>query len=103
MGPATLLTWESVLDDLERQVERAERLLASTQAEHLSAWEPPTHLGPLPRHLVARAQVLLDRQQAVMARIPALLTETRQQLEVGRRIGQATVRPTPPVYLDVTA
>lgn len=96
-------TWESVLDELEHQVDRAERLVASPDAEHLAHWAPPGHLGPLPRHLVARAQHLLDRQQAAVARIPSLLDATRQQLQVGRRIGRATRRPTAPVYLDVTA
>ena len=96
-------TWESVLDELEHQVERAERLVASADAEHLADWAPPGQVGPLPRHLVTRAQHLLDRQQAAIARIPSLLIATRQQLQVGHRIGRATVRPTAPVYLDVTA
>lgn len=96
-------TWESVLDDLEDQVGRAERLVASSAVEDLPGWEPPVGLGPLPRHLLTRAQALRDRQQAVIGRIPPLLVATRQQLEVGRRIGEATARPTTPVYVDVTA
>ncbi|MDH2414642.1 hypothetical protein [Nocardioides sp. CER19] len=96
-------TWESVLDDLERQVQRAERLIASPEADDLTRWEPPAHLGPLPRHLLARAQSLVERQQTVIDRIPPLLHATRQQHQVGRRIGDATTRPSAPVYVDVTA
>ena len=96
-------TWESVLDDLERHVEHAERLVGSPDAEAVPDWEPPAHLGPLPHHLLGRAQLLLDRQREVIGRIPPLLGATRQQLQVGRRIGHATTRPTAPVYLDVNA
>ncbi|GAA1957808.1 hypothetical protein GCM10009798_16580 [Nocardioides panacihumi] len=101
------ITWEPVLDDLEREVERAERIVASAQtrsaAEGLSDWEPPADLGPLPHHLVARAQDLLERQQAVTDRIRPLLLATRQQLQIGQRFGRPTARPATPVYLDVTA
>jgi hypothetical protein len=97
------MTWESALDELEQQVQRAERLVASPDAAALTDWDPPADLGPLPRHLVARAQSLVQRQQAVIERIPTLLQTTRQQLHVGRRIGEATTRPTSPVYIDVSA
>src|SRR5262249_39912207 len=104
-------TWESVLDDLEHRLVVAERLLASGDADASPDaspdvspdWEPPAHLDALPPHLVARAQQLLDRPQAVPGRIPPLLAATRQQHLLGQRIGQATTRPTAPVYLDVTA
>ena len=97
------VTWETVLDDLEHRLDRAERLIASVEADGLPEWEPPTHLGPLPRHLLGRAQQLVDRHQAVVRRIPTLLASTRQQHQVGQRIGHATARPVTPVYLDVTA
>jgi hypothetical protein len=98
-------TWESVLDDLEHRLDRAEQLIADADADadSLPDWEPPAHLGPLPRHLVARVRRLLGRQQAVIGRIPPLLAATRQQHQVGQRIGHATTRPTTPVYVDVTA
>jgi len=110
-----MATWESVLDDLERQVEHAERLVskaeaqteaqtdAQTATEGLVGWEPPADLGPLPHHVVARAQDLLDRQHAVIDHIHPLLLSTRQQLQVGERFGRTTTRPATPVYLDVTA
>lgn len=94
-------TWEAVLDDLEREVERAERLSAESQGP--GAWTPPAGLGPLPRHLLDRAQRLLERQQAAAARLPEELGATMAQLRVGRRIERATTRATMPVYLDVTA
>ena len=86
--------WAAALDELEREVEGA---------EHLADWVPPTGIGPLPHHLVARARLLADRQQAVIARLAPLLHDTRQRLQVSRRIGGATTKPAPPVYVDVTA
>jgi hypothetical protein len=100
-------TWESVLDDLEHRLDHveqmAEKIIASADGDALPGWEPPAHLGPLPRHLLDRAQRLLDRQQTVIARIPPLLAATRQQHQIGQRIGHATTRPITPVYVDVTA
>lgn len=95
--------WAAALDDLERELERAEHLAAASAVEELADWVPPTGLGPLPHHLVARARALVDRQQAVIARLAPLLRDTRQQLQVSRRIGDVTTRPTTPVYVDVTA
>jgi len=95
--------WAAALDELEREVERAEHLAATSAVEHLADWVPPTGIGPLPHHLVARARLLADRQQAVIARLAPLLHDTRQRLQVSRRIGGATTKPAPPVYVDVTA
>lgn len=97
------VTWESALDDLERQLASAERMIASADVDDQTDWEPPGHLGPLPLPLLTRAQRLLERQQAVITQIPAVLVATRQQLQVGKRIGHATTRPAVPLYLDVTA
>jgi hypothetical protein len=94
--------WTDVLDELERQVTHAERL-SPASGEQIAAWEPPTVLGPLPPDLVARAQALAERQRSVIERLAPLMAATRQQLEVGRRIGDATARPAGPVYVDVTA
>jgi len=114
-----MATWESVLDDLERQVEHAERLVASSEApteapteaqteaqasaDALTSWEAPADLDPLPHRLAARAQRLLDRQHAAIDGIHPLLVATRQQLQVGERFGRTTTRPATPVYVDVTA
>jgi len=95
--------WAVALDDLEREVERAEHLPATSDVEHVAEWVPPTGIGPLPHHLVARARLLADRQRAVIARIAPLLHDTRQRLQVSQRIGDATAQRTTPVYVDVTA
>jgi hypothetical protein len=95
-------TWDAVLDELEQHVERAERLVRSSDAEEVVDWVPPTHLGPLPRHQVTRVRGLLDRQRAVIARIPGALAATRQRIQVGDRIGRATSLQKTPVYIDVT-
>jgi hypothetical protein len=95
--------WEEAFDELERHLARGERLIASADAEAVADWAAPEHLGPLPRHLVQRAQSLLERQQSVISRLRPLMASTRQRLQVGDRIGQATAQPTTPVYIDVSA
>jgi hypothetical protein len=95
--------WTTALDELEREVERAEHLAVTSAVEQLAEWVPPTGIGPLPHHLVARARALADRQQAVIARLEPLLRETRQQLQVSRRIAGSAARTSAPVYVDVTA
>lgn len=95
--------WVAALDELELEVERAERLAATSAVEHLADWVPPTGIGPLPHSLLARARALADRQQAVIARLTPMLDATRHQLQVGRRISGATTQVAAPVYVDVTA
>jgi hypothetical protein len=95
--------WVSALDDLERQLTYADRLQPSEAAERLADWVPPVDLGPLPRQLTGRASDLAARQRALISRLTPQLLGTRQQLQLGRRIGHATTQPAVPLYIDVTA
>lgn len=98
-------TWEQALDELERHLLEAEALLRG-DADDMSreTWEKPHGLGPIPEHLVDRAMRLRERQAIVIAAIPRVLTEKRQQLRVAERLEQGSAQPTAPaVYVDVTA
>lgn len=68
------MNWEAALDEIERSSEE---------------WQPPTDLGPLPTHLVGRAQEVLA---GLERRIGA--TE-REQGELREELGRLTRRPHP--------
>lgn len=95
-------TWEAALDELEFRLNRAEHLLQTMDPEEILGWQAPA-LGTMPRYLMPRAQALLERQQSVIERLPGAIASTRAQLRLADRVGSATVRTPPPVYLDVTA
>lgn len=99
------MTWAEALDELERHLLEAEALLRG-DAEELPSetWVKPSGLGPLPGDLVDRAMRLRERQALVIAAIPRVLDEKRQQRRVAERLEQASTRPSPgSVYVDVTA
>lgn len=95
-------TWEAALDELEFQLNRAEHMLHTMDAEEILGWQAPA-LGTMPRYLVPRAQALLERQQGVIERLPGTIHSTRAQLRLADRVGNATAPAAAPVYLDVTA
>lgn len=102
-APARPASWQDALDRLEAHAERAERLLQGLGAPDVVPWTPPAGLGPMPEEFLPRARLLLERQQKLMAAIPAVLADTRQQQRVADRVSDATTAPAGPVYLDVTA
>lgn len=107
MNPLAPETWQEALDRLEAHVDRAERiiggLIAPDDDREVEAWVEPTGLGPVPAAFVERARQLLERQERLIATLPALLADTRQQRQVAAKVGRATRGPSTPVYLDVTA
>ncbi len=62
--------WEAVLDDLETQLNRAERFLDRLDPETIESWSAQPPAAPMPRYLVPRAQALLERQQAIIEPFP---------------------------------
>jgi hypothetical protein len=102
--PERTTNWQEALDRLEAHAERAERLLQGLGAPDIEPWTPPAGLGPMPEDFLPRARLLLERQQKLMAAIPSVLADTRNQQRVAERVSDATAGPAdPPVYLDVTA
>lgn len=99
--------WHVELDRLELHVDRAEQLIGAPAgldaAGEPRAWQVPTGLGPLPEEFIPRARLLLERQRRLMALIPSVLADNRQQQRVADRVSGATTAPTSPVYVDVSA
>lgn len=96
--------WAAALDDLELEVDRAERLLRAehtrTDADNApaaGAWAPPTLRTPLPDSMRERAERLLERQLAVAGRLSTAMTSSRRHLEVVDRLVPSDARP---MYLD---
>ena len=101
--PARPATWREALDRLEAHADRAEGLIRGLASDDAPPWAPPADLGPMPEEFIPRARLLLERQQHLMAAIPSILADTRQQQRLADRVSDATVGPAAPVYLDVTA
>lgn len=102
-GPRRPVTWREALDRLEAHADHAERMLQGRRAPDSSPWQPPTELGPIPDEFLPRARALLERQQRLMAAIPGILSDTRQQQRLTERVHNATATRSVPVYLDITA
>jgi hypothetical protein len=99
------VSWASVLDRLERDLECAERGVEQgvEQGAELGAWQPPTGLGPLPPELGERARRLAQRQQGAVERVWQALASTGQRLAASRRTGPPATRKGTSVYVDTTA
>jgi hypothetical protein len=100
--------WEAALDELELSLDEAERLLGATLGDELEVpgpWTPPTIPAPVPAAMLDRAQELVARQQLVVTRTVAAMTENRRNLALLDRVNDVTsVRRTDrPVYVDVRA
>jgi hypothetical protein len=100
--------WEAALDDLELSLDEAERLLGATLVDEVevpTAWTPPAIPAPLPAAMLDRAQELVARQQLVVTRTVAAMTENRRNLALLDRVNDVSVvrRTDRPVYVDVRA
>ena len=116
MSTAAGSGWDEELRRLEAHADRAEQVMRglvpspgdpgspdSPDGELSATWEAPVGLGPMPEEFLPRARILLERQQRLMAAIPAAIASNRHQRRVAVRVSDATATPGGPVYLDVTA
>jgi hypothetical protein len=80
--------WEPVLDELEREVRKAEGLTASGDAEAASGsgpgpahgtWAAPEGLPPLPAELAPRVQALETRQRQLIDRLTQQIAANRRE------------------------
>lgn len=97
--------WEAALAGLELDLHAAEALLhAVHDGTHddlpaaLGSWTPPAGIGPLPATLAERAQLVLERQIAVIEQIAHATTRSRQHLEMQRRMADRA--PSRPLFVD---
>ena len=95
------MTWESVLDALERDVAEVEELLATDPDWVVTdGWTPPESLGPIPPELVPRADAILARQYACTQAITAALTANRKHANAAARIETGSPGAPRPAYFD---
>ncbi len=97
--------WVEALTSLEMDVATAEAMLDSDHlpsveaVARLSAWQPPTGLGPLPASLLDRARALADRQRSAAEAITRAMIANRRHLAA---LSEMSARPpSQPVYLDM--
>ena len=102
--------WSAALDDLELTLAQTERLLggdvgdAAATAE-VAPWSPPQLAAPLPPELLERAQLLLARQQQLIAETSLAMTGNRRSTAFLGRVSDASGgrRAAHAVDLDVRA
>jgi hypothetical protein len=96
--------WLAVLDELDRDVEAVEALLAQEHGLRelpvADPWAPPTGLGPLPLDLRPRADGILARQLAAAREITVALATNRRQAAVAARIETGSGAAPRPAYVD---
>ena len=96
--------WAEALGALEIEVAEAEAMLAVDHVFEAIArdpWTPPSHLGPLPAHLVERARALLGRQLDVSRQLAAAPRNSRRHDRAMSHMRDNP--PAPPVYIDTPA
>ena len=114
----TTARWESVLDELETSIHRAQEFLVRppaagvpntdsrpsdlgpTTAEliHAAQWVPPTDLGPLPEALRSRAEAVVNQQRTLTQTLNETLVTTRAHLRVADTLRQRNAPQA--VYID---
>jgi hypothetical protein len=90
--------WESALDRLELQLNRAERIGAVDPDDvelHL-----PAALSTIPRYLLDRAQMLVERHQGLVGRLPRQGDPTAESFTLHDRVGPLITGPRAPLSAD---
>ena len=99
----TPLTWEMVLDSLERELDVSAALLEglgdqqSTQSEPL--WESPIDLGPMPQALVLRARSISRRQELALHHLHIAITLAQQRQAYVEHMS-STAQPNRAAFID---
>ncbi|NUS50560.1 MAG: hypothetical protein HOQ22_05895 [Nocardioidaceae bacterium] len=98
--------WEQALDELERTLDHTERLLlGADDLPAADAWTPPVIPAPLPAAMLDRAVALNARQQLLISRTVAAMSDSRRNAALVDRVADATGarRTDRPVYVDLRA
>lgn len=98
-------SWESALERLQDDLTAAELAHLRGEPFDLTGWAPPALATPLPSYLLERARDLHARQEALTDLLATVRDRARRQLDVTRRINQATGAASRPatVFFDATA
>jgi hypothetical protein len=78
--------WNAVLDRLESDVATVEDQLRTGRVAVTAAWTPPQDLGPLPIHLVPRADAIVSRQSTAAQAVALAIASNRKQSTAMRRM-----------------
>ena len=101
-GPSPL-TWETVLDSLERELDVTAALLEGLgdQQPTPSAplWETPLDLGPMPEALVLRARSIGRRQELALHHLDIAVTLAKQRHAYVEHIS-STAQPNSAAFID---
>lgn len=94
--------WQVNLDRIELDVMRAERNLERGLLLQTDPWDVPADYGPLPAELRERAEEILARQKAIIAKIAETLGVTLKHQAVVDAVGRTSVAGRGyPIYVDV--
>jgi len=93
-------SWADVMAALESGTASALEVDEQADAPAHAAWTPPTHLGPLPRHLRERAEHLLAVQRESIRNLEELYRETGRHLAAVKSVPRQADGQS--VYLDVS-
>jgi hypothetical protein len=92
--------WEAAIDRLEVQLNRAERMGTAVDAHDLEL-SLPASLSTIPRYLLARAQSLVERQQALVGILPDRDARPVHGGTLHERVGHLITGPREPVSFDL--
>lgn len=101
----TVPGWPAYLESIAESISR-QRLALQSDAPDADVdvdsmpFEPPQHLGPLPRSHAARAQALVRELDHLQSLLVEHRDRTARQLQVQRRLRSSTASTANSAYLD---
>lgn len=98
-----LTSWTGALDAYEQRLDAQRRALDEGGAGDVAPFEPPVGLGPLPHHLLGRADGLLRRGRELQAQLEVALAGASREGAVVRRLRADHARVTGARFVDHSA
>lgn len=100
---ADIVAWESLIAELEDQLDRHEEQVRSGEIVAVAAWETPAELGPLPVQFADRASHLARRTDLLATFVKYQLSALEADLEHVHRQEQQKGTPNRAVALFLDA
>jgi len=91
--------WVALLDELEASLGEAALGASGAADSAVSAWTPPSGLGPIPADLVERARDILGGQRELISELQGERRAVGEQLAALRQVPAPQAHA---VYLDIT-
>jgi hypothetical protein len=93
------LEWEVLLDRLDLEVIRIEKLLSAMKPLENPPWEPPSPSAPMPVALLPRAVEIHQRQAAVLEKVMRAMRLTAKHRTYVERLSEQ--HEATPRYIDL--